>query len=199
MTTGASLITRVRSNVLEPTANQRSDAEILQWLIDSVFDYVAKVPPEAVQALTVTATSGTTQWSIATDFFRLMSVKIVHTISGTLTENTPCTILKTSDEFMESFYTSGLGAFARIAEGKLKYGPSAVSAVVTYQKHPATMATTGATFPLEYQHEEPVVNRASMMACLKINDADADKFKALYDERVAAEKAAYKADIEVTA
>jgi hypothetical protein len=200
MTTSAELVDRVRANINEPAGNQdpqRSDQEIAQWLADGMYDYVSKIPADAIPECIVKATFSGTYWHITSDFIKLLHVVVDHavtpdgsTASTTLTEQAK---ILSIDEVTLSLYTPPwAGAWAKFDKlGSTKCiiaGPTCYSGTITYIGLPANIASCSVTFPLTMGHEEPIVNYASAMALAKLNDEDAPRYLERYEARVAAEQ-----------
>ena len=124
MTTAASLISRVRSNINEPTGNaepQRTDTEILQWLTDGQYDYTSKIPADAVPELLQQSTFGTTYWNVPDTFVKPLHIIISHavqptgaTLSTTLIEQ--CKILDIDEETAVFYWPSWAGAWAKFGK-----------------------------------------------------------------------------------
>jgi hypothetical protein len=200
MTTSAQLVDRVRSNINEPAGNadpQRSDEEIAQWLQDGMFDYISKIPADAVSELITQATFSGTYWHIEPKFVKLLHVVIDHavtpsgaTTSTTLTEQ--CKILDVDEEYFALYAPSWAGAHAKFGKvgstKSINAGPNCLSGTITYIGLPATIASCNVTFPLTMGHEEPIVNYATAMALAKVNDEDAPRYLERYEARVAAEQ-----------
>ena len=199
MTTSAQLVDRVRSNLNEPASNQdpmRSDQEIAQWLDDAVRDYISKIPADAVPELVVHKTFSGTYWSITTDFIKLLHVVISHgcTPSGATTSTTlaeQCKVLDIDEEYMALYSPSWAGAWAKFdrigTAHVIKAGPTCYSGTITYIGIPSSIASCNVTYPLNFMHEEPIVNYATSKALDKINDEDAPRFMEMYNMRIAAE------------
>ena len=198
MTLASGLITRVRSLILESVANQRTDAEILQWLQDAQIDYFTKVGILAFPNLTTTASATGGSYTLPSDFVRLTDVQLNHTISGTTTAVDTCYLVQPDDQYLLRYSIAALGAWAQVQGGRLAMGPNAITATISYVKEPTALTATTTTFSLATRHEEPVVLRAAALACLKINDTDFEKFMSLYAARVTDEINAYKGVIKAT-
>ncbi len=198
--TSAELVDRVRSNVNEPAGNddpQRTDQELAQWLTDGIYDYVSKVPADALPELVVHETFSGTYWPISNNYVKLLHVVIDHavipmgsTVSTVVTEN--CKILDIDDEYVALHQPSWAGAWAKFdrigSEHVIKAGPTCYSGTVTYIGLPGSIASCNVTFPLDAEHEEPIVNYATAMALAKINDEDAPRYLERYEARVASEQ-----------
>ena len=200
MTTSADLVDRVRSGINEPAGNddpQRTDSEIAQWVTDAMYDYISKIPADAVPELVQQATFSGTYWHITSDFIKLLHVNLTHTITvtGATTSKTlieQCKVLDIDEEYIALYSPPWAGAWAKFGKvGSTKslcMGPNAVSGTITYIGLPASVASCNVTFPLTMGHEEPIVNYATAMALAKLNDADADRYLERYERRVAAEQ-----------
>ena len=189
-TTVIDLVTRVRSNLNETPATidpQRTDEEIARWLQDSQLDYISKIPADAVPELIEQVTASGTSWTRAADFIKLLSVQVSHTISGTSTLTEPATVVAIDDDYLVQYYPFLMGAWAQFRKDVVAFGPNAYSAAIRYQRSPVDISDICATFELDPEHEEPIVNRATAKALTKINDADAERYMTLYNDRVAAE------------
>jgi hypothetical protein len=189
-TTVLDLVQRVRSNINESPATidpQRTDDEIARWLQESQLDYISKIPADAVPELIEEVVSGDSSWTRAADFVKLLSVQVSHTISGTSTITEPATILSIDDDYQVQYYPFLLGAWAQFRKDVIAFGPNAYLAYIRYQRAPADISDVCATFEMDAEHEEPIVNRATAKALSKINDADAERYMTLYNDRVAAE------------
>jgi hypothetical protein len=188
MTTAADLTTRVRSDINEPsgqTDQLRTDEEIRAWLQGSQLEYVLSVPPESLPEITVHATFTGTQWAIAADYLKLAQIMVTHTLSGTYTEITQPFVLSADEGYFAQMYDGGYGAWAQFRNNVIAFGPTPISGTITYLKAPTSLTTFAtAVFELGPEHEEPVVNRASSLACAKINDADSEIWMGLYEARI---------------
>jgi hypothetical protein len=198
--TSAQLVDRVRSNVNEPFSNddpQRSDSEIAQWLTDGMYDYVSKVPADAIPECIMQATFSGSYWHISSDYIKLLHVVIDHavtptgaTTSTTLTEQ--CKILDVDEEYIRLYHPPTAGAWAKFdkygSTKSIECGPSCYSGTVTYIGLPSSVASCNVTFPLTDGHAEPIVNYATAMALAKINDEDAPRYLERYEMRIAAEQ-----------
>jgi hypothetical protein len=190
---------RVRSNIYETSGAtgelSRTDNEIFQWLADSLYDYVAKLPSDAFPELLVEAVVSSFPWTIPTDFEKLVEVVVTHTVVATsVTE--PAYVLKADESYLRLRHTDGLGAWAQIRQigstVSIDAGPSATGGFVKYIKVPVNLKPPSAQLNLDVEHEEPIVNRATALALTKINDTDAEFYMKLYDDRVAAEQKKYQ-------
>lgn len=198
MTTSAQLVNRVRTNINEPARNadpQRDDLEIAQWLQDGLYDYVSKVPADAVPETITQATFSATYWHVTSDFIKLMHVVISHgvqTSTQTVTVTEQCKILDADEEYVANFSPLWAGAWAKfdkVGSTKcIKAGPNCYSGTITYIGLPSAIASCNVTFPLTAGHEEPIVNYATAMALAKINDEDAPAYLDRYERRVMAEQ-----------
>jgi len=189
-TTVIDLVQRVRSNINESPATidpQRTDEEIARWLQESQLDYISKIPADAVPELIEEVTASGSSWARAADFVKLLSFQVSHTISGTSTVTEPATVLAIDDDYAVRYYPFLMGAWAQFRKDVIAFGPNAYFAYIRYQRAPADISDVCATFELDAEHEEPVVNRATAKALDKINDADAERYMTLYNDRVAAE------------
>lgn len=198
MTTSAELVDRVRSNINEPAGNNeplRTDPEIAQWLQDALFDYIQKIPADATPELITHRTFTDNYWVITSDYLRLLHVVIDHTISGTTTATEQCYVLNIDEEYIALYMPPYMGAWAKFdkigADDVIKAGPNSISGTVTYLGLPSEISSCNATFPLDLEHEEPIVNYATSKALAKINDEDAPKYMELYNMRIAAENERY--------
>jgi len=188
-TTSTQLLSRVRSNINEPSAAQRTDAEIYQWLDEGLFDYMHKVPQEHFPELTTSKTFTGSAVGLPTDYMFFHSCTVNHTLSGTYTGVDDCYVVPPGDSYLPNFYPCALGAWCQITGNTLSCGPQIINGTLTYVKTPTHLSTASATLDIGAEHETPIVNYGTMMALLKINDADADAFKKLYDDNVAAKVA----------
>jgi hypothetical protein len=196
-TTASTLITRVRTNVNEPTGQVdplRTDVEILQWLEDAVHDYMSKVPVDAFPTLLAAATFSGSTCNFPTDFLKIVEVIVNHTIStssSTSTTEITRAYALASDEGWLAANWGAIGAWVQFKAGSLVVGPSPIAGTMSYIKMPSSMSTTSSTFGLPAQHEEPIVNYATAMALGKINDTDAERYAGSYNARIAAERQKY--------
>lgn len=186
MTTGADLITRVRSNINESTAKDRSDAEILQWLTDAQLDYLHKIPTQHFPELHTTQTFTGSSCSMPSDYLFFWGLTVTHTISGTYTEDADCFMLNPGETYLIKNYYGNMGAWGQIVGGKLLTGPQTIRGTLSYLKKPTTLSATTTTFSVGQEHEEPIVCKATSLALLKVNDADSDKYLALYESNIQA-------------
>lgn len=189
MTTGASLITRVRSNINEPSGNtdpHRTDTEILQWLDDAQLDYLHKVPQEHFPELITSATFTGSRVNIPADYLFFYSLTLSHTISTSDSVIEDCWVLGVGDTYLIQNYPGILGAWCQMQGSSIVCGPNPVSGTLTYVKAPTSLSTSSATFSLGKEHEVPIVFYASARALLKVNDADAQTFMTLYQDSIAA-------------
>lgn len=198
MTTSAELVSRVRSNINEPELNDdplRSDPEIAQWLTDGLYDYVQKIPADAIPEIVTHATFSGDYWVITSDYLRLLHVVINHTISGTTAFKEQAYVLNVDEVYLHEYYPSGVGGWARFdkigADQVIRTGPNTIEGTITYLGLPGSLASCNTTFPLDMEHEEPIVNYATAMALAKINDEDAPRYLERYEKRVEAENARY--------
>lgn len=196
MTTAANLITRVRTNINEPSGQTdplRSDTEILQWLEDGVHDYLCKIPADSIPSLLAVQTFSGNTCSIPTDYVKIVEILVTNTISGSTTGVDKAFVLKADESFLANNWATGFGAWAQFRNGQLYVGPAAVSGTLSYLKRPTAMTTSSVTFGLPAQHEEPVVNYATVMALGKVNDADAERYLVAYNARIQAENGKFTA------
>lgn len=195
MTTSAELVNRVRRNINEPAENQdplRSDPEIAQWLTDALYDYVSKIHADSVPELVVHSTFTGSYWSITSDYIKLLHVVIDHTISGSTTATEQAFVLDIDNESMALYMPAVMGAWCSFDRNDtgghvIKCGPNCYQGTVTYIGLPSSVASCNTTFPLDMEHEEPIVNYATHQALAKVNDEDAPRYMERYNERVAAE------------
>ena len=183
MTTAADLISRVRSCIHEPsniTYPRRTDTEILQWLEDALLDYMHRVPQEHFPELTASQTFSGSAVALPSDYMFFHSCTISHTLSGTLTGKDECYIIGVGDSYLVNNFPGYMGAWAQISGNTITCGPNVYSGTLTYVKSPTTMSTTSTTFSLGMEHEAALVDFAASKALLKVNDADSDKWMALY-------------------
>ena len=179
MTTGSTLISRVRSNILESTANQRTDAEILQWLNEGQLVYLQALGSEAFEELFTTTYKASSQLSLPTDYLLFHDLTVRHTVTGTYTETCSAFMVKPSELHIQQVWAGNLGAWCYIQGGVIKAAPQVFAMTLSYVKSPS-MSTSASTFQMREEHEPPIVAYASHMACLKINDADADKWLGIF-------------------
>lgn len=198
MTTATDLVTRVRTNVNEPTGQTdplRSDVEIIQWLEDGVHDYMSKVPAEAFPSMQTSKTFSASSCTLPADYLKLIVVVIDHTMSGsgttTVTMTDKAYMLRSDENWLAANWPVGPGAWAQFQGASILVGPHPVSGTLTYLKKPGTLSTSSSTFDLPAQHEEPVVNYATAMALGKVNDTDAERYLTSYNTRIKAENAKY--------
>jgi hypothetical protein len=198
MTTSAELVTRVRSNIYETAGAtgelSRTDEEIGQWLADSCYDYISKLPSDAFPELLVETPVLSFPWALPDDFEKLVEVVVIHTVSSTsVTE--PAYVLKSDESYLRLRHTDGLGAWAQIREiggtVSIDAGPSATGGFVKYVKVPVNLKPPSAQLSLDIEHEEPIVNRATALALTKVNDEDSQFYMKLYDDRITAEQKKY--------
>lgn len=201
MTASEDLLARVRANLNEVTGiaqePQRTDAQIYTWLDDAQKDYVSKIPSDAVPELLTTTPVTGAFWTLATDYVKLVQVEVSHTISGSVTATEHAYIVNADEGWMPLLITSGIGAWAQFTKNGISIGPQAYAGVVSYIKNPTALSTTGVTFALGSEHEEPVVNRATALACYQINDEDSKEYNGFYEARIQAEKSKYGMELEV--
>lgn len=194
MTLASALVTRVRANINESTEKDRTDPQILQWLDDSQYDYLHKVPMQHFPELhTSVAFSGST-CAIPSDYMFFLGLTVNHTISGTFTEICDAFMLSPGETYLIQNYPGNIGAWGQIANGQLKAGPNVFSGTLSYVKKPAAITASTVTFGLGIEHEFPLVCKASSLALLKLNDADAAAFNQLYDDNVEARKSRGESD-----
>lgn len=196
MTTIASdLVTRVRSNINEPSTQVnplRTDLEIIRWLQDGVSDYLSRVPVDAMPTLLAVATFSGSNCSFPTDYLKIAEVLLTHTVSGTtVTAIDKAYMLGPEDGWMAQNWPGVMGAWCHFSNGKMNFGPFPASGTVSYIKLPVSMSTASDTFGLPTNHEEPIVNYATVMALNKVNDADAERYLGAYNARVSSERAKY--------
>lgn len=183
MTTASDLVTRVRSNIHEPTTivyPRRTDAEILQWLEDGLLDYMHRVPQEHFPELTSQATFTGNSFSLPADYMFFHSCTLTHTLSGSTVSTDDCFILKPGDTYLIVNYPGYMGAWAHITGSTLTCGPNAISGTLTYVRTPTSMTTSSDTFVLGAEHESALVDYATSKALLKVNDADSDAWMQHY-------------------
>jgi hypothetical protein len=202
MTTSADLVARVRSNIFEVsfTVGQelRSDTEIAQWLADSLYDYVAKLPSDAFPELVVEAVVSAFPWTIPADFEKLIEVVVTHLVSAS-SYTEPAYVLSGDESYLRLRPIAGIGAWAQIRQVSgtvsIDAGPGATGGFVKYIKTPVNLKPPSATLNLDVEHEEPIVLRATALALAKINDAESAFFMQLYNERIAAEQKKYQPEM----
>jgi hypothetical protein len=186
------LLGRVRSNLNEPDSSDalRTNPEILNWLNEGQFDYLHKVPLEHFPELTASSTFSGSQCGLPSDYLFFHSCTVNHTISTTpsVTGVDDCFVLKPGDTYFQIYYLGVLGAWCQVTGKTLSCGPSPIGGTLTYVKMPSTLSTTGTTFTMGMEHEAPIVNFATAMGLLKINDADAETYLKLYADNVQAKQ-----------
>lgn len=200
MTTSAELVARVRANINEPSTTVdplRLDEEIAQWVQDGQMDYIQKIPGDAVPEMVAETTPTGANWTIPTDFLRLIVCNVNHTISGTVTLTEEASIISSDDTYMTLYYPGGMGAWAQFREAVLAFGPNAYGATIRYFRLPTNLNDPCATLDLGEEHEEPICNYATSKALAKVNDRDAAAYMAKYDSRVAAEQGRYPIPLRV--
>lgn len=188
MTTNADLITRVRSNIHEPstvTNPRRTDTEILQWLQDAQLDYVHRVPNEHFSELITSVTFSGSSVALPANYLLFHSCIVNHTLSGTYTEVDECFVLYPGDTYIVNNYPGWAGAWCKVTGSTISCGPDAFSGTLCYVKTPATISSTSGTFELSIEHESAVVKYASAMALLKVNDTDSGAWMELYEQAIA--------------
>jgi hypothetical protein len=194
VTLSAEMVERVRSQINEPastTDSLRTDFEIAQWLQDGQLDYISKIPVDALpETIEEEAPVGDT-WTRPDGFVKLLVILVNHAISSTVTQQEEATVLSVDESYLTLYYPGGLGTWAQFRKNVIAFGPNATGATIRYQKVPTNISDPCATFGLNVEHEEPIVNYATAKALAKINDADAERFMALYNDRVAAENNKY--------
>jgi hypothetical protein len=194
VTTSQDLINRVRSNIYERifTAGQelRTDEEIMQWLTDSLYTYIADMPADAFPELLVESAVVSWPWTIPAEFSKLIEVVVTHTVAAaSYTE--PAYVLKGDESYIRLRLTNGIGAWAQMrsiaGSDVVDAGPAPTAGIVKYIKTPQNLKNPNANLDLDAEHEEPIVNRATALALAKINDAESAFFMDLYKQRIAAE------------
>jgi hypothetical protein len=189
MTLNTALVTRVRSNINEPSAEVssplRSDGEILQWLQDGQLDYVHRVPKEHFPELISTQTFSGNSVTIPADYLFFYSCTINHTISGTITGKDECFVIKPGENYLIDNYPTVLGAWAQVAGAAINFGPNCISGTLSYVKVPPNISSGSVTFGMSIEHESAIVEFGSAMALLKVNDADSESHMALYEKAIA--------------
>ena len=190
MTSNAQLLSRVRTNINEPstvTTPYRSDSEIYQWLQDAQMDYLHRVPQEHFPELITNTTFSGASCSLPADYLFFYSLTVNHTISGTYTGVDDCYLLKPGETYMTLHHTSGLGAWGQVVGANINAGPNVLSGTLTYVKVPQTLSTTtSVTFGLSEEHEAAIVAYATAQALSKTNDADSDLWISNYSALVEA-------------
>lgn len=188
-TTAGDLVTRVRSNINESASVStplRTDSEIITWMQDAVLDYMHKVPQEHFPELTEDVTFSGPTIAIPDDYLFFHSCTVTRTISGTTTGICDCFVLTPGETYFITNYPGVLGAYCKVAPDVITCGPNVISGTLTYVKHPVVLTTSSTTFSLGHEHESAMVNKASAMALLKVNDAGAEAYLKLYDDAIAA-------------
>jgi hypothetical protein len=187
VTAASELITRVRSNINEPSTiddPQRSDVDILAWLDQGMYDYVHKVPMESFPELIVQSTfSGSTK-TLPTDYMLFCGAVVNHTLSGSTTSVDEVWVVKPGEDYFIRNYPENMGAYCQFTGAIINFGPRVFAGTLTYIKTPTHMTTSSITFPLGSEHEVPIVNYATALALAKVNDADAPNYLALYTDNV---------------
>ncbi len=173
-----------------------SEAELIAAINAGLYDYVSKIPSDAVPELVkVTTFSGST-WSIASDFTKILHVVVSHgvTPSGSTTSTTiveQCKILDVDEEYYALYAPGWAGAWAKFSSGagghQIKAGPNCYSGTVTYIGIPSAITSATASFPLGQEHEDPVMNFAAGMSLAKVNYQASQGYLERYDMRIAAE------------
>lgn len=190
MTTNAQLLSRVRTNINEPstvTTPLRSDSEIYQWLQDAQMDYLHRVPQEHFPELITSVTFSGTRCQIPTNYLFFYSMTVEHTLSGTYTEVEDAFMLGPGETYMPIHYPTALGAWAQVVGAYINSGPYVYGGTLTYVKQPTSLSsTTSATCSLSEEHEAALVAYATAQALSKTNDADSDLWISNYSALVEA-------------
>ena len=183
MTLASDLVSRVRSIIHEPsniTYPRRTDTEILQWLQDAQLKYLHDVPQEHFPELTASQTFSGSSVGLPSGYLFFHSCTVTHTLSGTMTGIDECFVIGAGDSYLINNYPGYMGAWAQVSGNTLSVGPSVISGTLTYVQTPASLSTTSITFGMSAEHEAPIVAYAAVNALLKVNDADSDKWMAIY-------------------
>lgn len=199
MTTASALVTQVRANIREITADLRTDVQIRQWLEDAINDYIIAVPADSVPELLATTITATNAINRPADFIKFSHVTVNHTISGTtVVTNDPAYIMRTDERYLAENWPGGVGAWCQLRAGIIYFGPNAYGATVEYIGKPGEIASSdGATFPLDLEHEPPIVDYATAKALRQSNDADAEFYEKRYETRIRAEMEKYGPTLQV--
>jgi len=190
MATNAQLLSRVRTNVNEPstvTTPLRTDAEIYQWLQDAQMDYLHRVPQEHFPELIAESTFSGTRCAIPADYLFFYSLTVSKTLSGTYTGIEDAYLINPGENYLVNHYPTVLGAWGQIVGAYINAGPNVFSGTLTYVKHPTSLATTtSVTCSLSEEHESALVAYATAQALSKVNDADSDLWISNYSALVEA-------------
>ena len=189
MSLNTDLVTRVRSNINESSSVQsprRTDAEILRWLQDAQLDYVHRIPKEQLPEIQASVTFSGESVSLPADYLFYYACRVNHTISGTYTEIVDCFVINPGEDYFRDHYPSLMGAWAQIVDEALQVGPNVISGTLSYIQTPTDISTTNSvTVSLGVEHESAIVNYATAMALLKVNDDDSDNYMSLYEGSIA--------------
>lgn len=196
MTASGDIISAVRSNIYEsasdPTQN-RTDTEILRWVNQAMFDYVAMVSQEFVPELTKTQTFSGTYAALPGDYLKFHACTVNRAISTGTTSTTvvqDCYLISPGETSFKVNYPDHIGAYCQIGHingsTALACGPegSVDGGTLSYVGMEPMDSTSSSTFPLGREHESAVIYRATALALLKLNDADSDKYMSLFQELV---------------